>query len=267
MSSDAEELISRFEKLGFTQYEAKVYMALLDDHPASAYSISQKSGVPHSRVYDITRRLIKAGFVMLAGVNPDKYTPLAPQDFIQKLTRDHVSMISELESKLKTITFTSDFDPVWNIFNSEKALLRAQEIINEAQSKIYIGVWDNELKVLIPKLENAHKRGVKITFLIYGQETIPFGKYFYHDVENLSNILSQTRSIDIIADSSVCISGSIKPDNNTCEIVWTKNKGLVKSIEEYIIHDFYIAEIMEKFNDQISEVFGNNLSKLRALYS
>ncbi len=266
MSHNSEETIATLEKLGFTQYEAKVYLSLLSEHPASAYTISQKSSVPHSRVYDITRRLIKSGFVVLANVNPDRYSPLAPKDFIQKLTRDHVSMIGDLETSLKDVNFSSDFDPVWNIFQLDKALNKAKEIIKEAESKIYVGIWDNELILLKSELIAAKERGVNITFLIYGEEKLDCGTCFYHDVENLSNILSQARSIDIIADSSVCISGSVGTDFS-CEIVWTKNKGLVKSIEEYIIHDFYIAEIMEKFGDEIAGVFGNNLSKLREKYS
>jgi len=56
-----EKIIVYLKKLGFTEYEAKVYLALLSKHPATAYTISKASGVPHSRVYDIARRLIKKG--------------------------------------------------------------------------------------------------------------------------------------------------------------------------------------------------------------
>ena len=59
MADKIEPILNDLKDLGFTEYEAKVYLALLKNHPASAYTVSQDSGVPHSRVYDVTRRLIR----------------------------------------------------------------------------------------------------------------------------------------------------------------------------------------------------------------
>ncbi len=52
-----DTILSNLKELGFTEYEAKVYMSLINEHPLSAYNVSKNSGVPHSRVYDITRYL------------------------------------------------------------------------------------------------------------------------------------------------------------------------------------------------------------------
>ena len=42
MNRAAEQTIFYLKELGFTEYEAKVYICLLDQHPATAYTISQK---------------------------------------------------------------------------------------------------------------------------------------------------------------------------------------------------------------------------------
>ncbi len=48
MIKPVDDTIVYLEQLGLTQYEAKVYLALLSEHPATAYTISRRSGVPHS---------------------------------------------------------------------------------------------------------------------------------------------------------------------------------------------------------------------------
>ena len=49
------ELISQLAKFGFTQNEAKAYLTLLKQSPATGYEVSQHSGVPRSAIYEILR--------------------------------------------------------------------------------------------------------------------------------------------------------------------------------------------------------------------
>ena len=45
--------------LGFTEYEWRVYRALLTESPATAYRLGKASGVPLSRVYEAASRLVE----------------------------------------------------------------------------------------------------------------------------------------------------------------------------------------------------------------
>ena len=44
-------LIEDLKLAGFTEYESRTYLALLREHPATGYKISNESGVPRSMVY------------------------------------------------------------------------------------------------------------------------------------------------------------------------------------------------------------------------
>ncbi len=257
-----EDIIVHMKQLGFTEYESKVYISLLSKHPATAYTISQASGVPHSRVYDIARRLVKKGAALLYGKNPESFSPIAPTELIEKIRKDHDHFAQELAKKLKKISFTSDFDPVWNLSDREEALRITRDIIDLAKERIYIGLWDEELEELLPELTHASGRGVQIFFLIYGARKIEFGEVFYHRTEKLRRVDGLGRTIDCVVDSEYSISGSLGHGAD-CQVVWTKNQGLIKSIEGYIIHDFYLAEIQRKFGNEIENAFGKNLSALR----
>ncbi|HAK47471.1 MAG TPA: TrmB family transcriptional regulator [Spirochaeta sp.] len=249
-------------RAGFTEYEAKVYLSLLSNHPASAYSISQHSGVPHSRVYDISRRLIKKGYAVSAGSNPEVFSPLSPEELVEKIRSDNEKLTSKLKIKLESINFSADFDPVWNLHTREEALDKVVEIIAGAEKKIYIGFWSEEYPVLKDALQAAHERGVVVFMLSYGEIPVDFGQVYLHDRQFLDDLNAQGRSIDCAVDSFVCLSGILGSSGNT-KVVWSKNEGLINSIEGYIIHDFYIVEIRRAFGDRLYELFGNNLASLR----
>ena len=45
------------ENLGLTGYEIRVYLSLLDTGSMTAADISKKSGVPYSKIYEVTQQL------------------------------------------------------------------------------------------------------------------------------------------------------------------------------------------------------------------
>lgn len=258
----SDDTVQELMQAGFTEYEAKVYLSLLSNHPASAYSISQQSGVPHSRVYDISRRLITKGYAVSAGSNPEVFSPLSPDDLVEKIRSDNEKLTSQLKKKLEAIDFSADFDPVWNLHTREDALDRVKEIINAAEKKIYIGFWAEEYPVLQDELKTAFDRGVVVFMLSYGEIQADFGEVYMHDRQFLEDLNSQGRSIDCAVDSAVCLSGILGSKDDS-KVVWSKNEGLINSIEGYIIHDFYLVEIRRAFGDKVYELFGDNLSHLR----
>lgn len=51
------------QKLGLTESESKVYLALLELGPSLAGTISRKTGIHRRNIYDITERLIEKGLI------------------------------------------------------------------------------------------------------------------------------------------------------------------------------------------------------------
>src|SRR5690348_11617103 len=55
--------VGRLLALGFAEYEARVYVTLLQHGPLSGYEVSRHSGVPRPNVYPVLQRLIERGAV------------------------------------------------------------------------------------------------------------------------------------------------------------------------------------------------------------
>ncbi|MBN1883209.1 MAG: TrmB family transcriptional regulator [Deltaproteobacteria bacterium] len=277
--NELEEARFYLERLGLTQYEAKVYLALLAEHPATAYTISRHSRVPHSRVYEVARRLIAKDLVIQSDTDPERFSPIPPDDLIDKLVMDHDRAVEGLKDQLEQISFRSDFEPVWTVPGRDEAIEKAREIIATATERIYIGIWDEEMKELLDEIRGAAARGVEIVFLIYGTMRVDVGSVFYHSVDAITDRHQLGRSIDIVVDSRTALSGRLGRDardmppsgtgdgnSSSCQVVWTKNQGLINAIEGYIIHDFYLAEIYQALGDEIEDIFGKNMTDLRRRY-
>jgi HTH-type transcriptional regulator, sugar sensing transcriptional regulator len=82
---------------------------------------------------------------------------------------------------------------------------------------------------------------------------------------NTEDVNINGTTLDLVIDSNVCITGSLG-GSKPCQAVWTRNKGLIKSIEGYLTHDFFISEIGKKFGNEIDKAFGHNLEILRKKY-
>ncbi len=262
MAYSTEEMISLFKGLGITEYEAKVYLSLLSSHPASAYTISQNSGVPHSRVYDVTRRLMRREMVASTGTKPEMFSPLSPDKVIENLQSEYLSYSEELEKRLREFEFQADFDPVWNLSDRSAALEKAASMLDEAVSKVYIGLWDAELAELQPAMKSAGERGVQLFVLIYGHAKLDFGTVYHHDTEHMAGYEELGRTLDCTVDSASCITGTMGGPA-ACRVVWSQNRGLVQTIESYMKHDFYLAEITRDLGSEIEVRYGKNLRKLR----
>lgn len=257
-----DETLECLQALGFTEYEGKIYLSLLSRHPASAYTISRQSGVPHARVYDMARRLVKRGLAVSTGVKPEMFSPLAPAELVRKLRREQQLNTDHLETRLGSIRFTPDFDPVWNLPSREKALEMASDHIHDAKHKVSVGVWTEDFDFLRSALESAHERGLRVFILLYGNMKINFGTVYYHGTEHMPDLEQLGRTFDCVTDSACCITGTLG-GLLPCQVVWTRNLGLVQSIESYMAHDFYLAEISAHFGKDLDRLFGRNFGRLR----
>lgn len=90
--------MSSLNELGLSDYEASVYRTLLSSGPAAAKAVSEASGVPMGRIYDVLNDLETAGMVRSQQLGHSKrYTAVEPE---HALNRQLESKREELEAEL-----------------------------------------------------------------------------------------------------------------------------------------------------------------------
>lgn len=71
-------------EMGFSDYEAAAYLALLESGKSTANEVAKAGDIPQSRVYDILEKLEKKGFVVTQPGRPKKFGPVRPEYAIKQ---------------------------------------------------------------------------------------------------------------------------------------------------------------------------------------
>ncbi len=257
-----EVILNKMAELGFNKYEAKTYMTLLEHQEISAYEISKKSGVPQSKIYETVNKLVEDGFIIAQGENPVLYSPLPLSEFISRHKTRLQNSLSVLEEELKNLSSHPDVDYMWHLRGKDSCCEKVQEVINGAEQRLLIEVWEQEIGKIKPQLEQAAAEGVEIKTVYYGEERELPGEVFFHQLEGIGDeVEKQGRWLTAVADEEEAFFGSFSQEET--EAVWTQNKAFMVMAENFITHDIFIAEIYRNFPGQLEEKFGKNLIKLR----
>ncbi|MFW5786724.1 MAG: TrmB family transcriptional regulator [Halanaerobiales bacterium] len=265
MIKNKEEIIDTLSDLGFNKYEAEAYLILLQKGNISAYEISKKSGVPQSKIYETVKKLVERGLAVARGSNPVKYSPLPINEFLDRYKSQVEDKISYLKENLKDIDNQPQLDYMWHFDRKDQILNKASSIIKNAERKLNIEIWDEQLELLIEPLNNAEKRDVEIMIVLYGEKDCNIGQVYHHQMEGMRKEARRVgKWLTINKDGDESLFGIFSSNNHFA--VWTKNKSFMLLAENFITHDIFIAEIYKKFKKELDEEFGANLKKLRKIF-
>ena len=256
-------LLSILKSLLFTEPEARVYVSLLKNSPATSYAISENSGVPRSEIYEVLDNLIKRGDILVSPGNPQFYRALPPKSLIAARREQAQKNFSAAEKLLDQLepNETDDGD-IWNIKSRDSILQKVRECINNSRKRILLEIWSEDFKEIFTELKSAAQRGVKIIIVAYGAIVADFAEVYLRNVNDEKIDEHDGRWIVFSVDDSQIIIGTLSLDEKN-RAAWTMHSGLVVPITEGIIHDLYVAEIFKQHKDILEKSFGKNLINLR----
>ena len=236
-----EKIARKMCDLGFTQYEAKAYVSLLQQYPATRYELSKNSGVPRSAIYDVINRLESYGAVSAISANPEKYVPLPPDQFLKMLEQRYSQKIESFRNSLTDVKINIESEQLWNISGHQNLVSKAEEMIDGAQEALYISAWRSEVLQLEKKIRKAHDRGVKIVMFSFTE--IPrIGLVYSYDIEEEELEKVWDHKIVIVRDHEELLMGEV---NRKVEkkVAWTMNKAIVEIAQDYIVLDITLFGI------------------------
>ncbi len=81
--SISEQTRKSLEKIGLTGYEIKTFATLLNTGEITASDLSQKCGVPYSKIYEVLGGLVEKGWIGSDNSRPTKYFAKSPNSALQ----------------------------------------------------------------------------------------------------------------------------------------------------------------------------------------
>jgi len=248
------ESIDRLAKIGFSEYEAKAYTALLRKSPVTGYELSKLSAVPRSMIYEVLAKLAARGAVMtLHQEGATRYAPVPAAEFLDQLHREHEEVIAALKDELADLGAAPDLEYVWNIEGYENILAKAEEMIRQARECAYLAIQSDTLPALRPALEEAIGRGVRVVVYttaaldLPGAQVVvtPMSEEASERVEGLGLILTIDEEEVLISEWAT---------KARARASWTSSPLLVFIAEHHLRTDPYLPQILECLGERAAEI-------------
>ncbi|OHD63557.1 MAG: hypothetical protein A2176_07175 [Spirochaetes bacterium RBG_13_51_14] len=259
-------IIQKLMDIGYSEYEARAYVALVRSNPATAYEIARLSGIPTSKIYEVLARLADKGVVSSIDADTKKrYVPLPPDEFIEGRRNRLETTLDLLKEDLASVTAAPDASIVWNINDYNFLMEKASRMVQGARSNLLISCWHEEIDVLKERLVRKKREGVRMALVHFGNIQHQIGKIFQHPIEDTIYDEKGGRGLVIVADSREALIGTVR-EGNLVEGAWSRNGGFVTLAEDYIKHDIYVMKIVYRFDGQLKKRFGKKYAKLRDVF-
>jgi len=235
----SEETKKVLLELGLTDYETRVYLALLEKGVLTANQVSKHSGVPYSKVYETLTSLEGKGWIDTEHGRPSRYYPKAPSEAL-------AAMKLQLEDKVQTWekTIVNELEPFYErreIREKPDLWILRGELNTVAKLKEMVEKTKNELMIAAPTLPKTladaftpilmqlHNTNVKVFFMISRKAK----DWNLQKIADMAEVRVRDHMFGggVIADGreAMLFLGEDKPTL----VIWSNHLGLVQFAKEY----------------------------------
>ena len=250
----ADGPLDKLVRIGFSEYEAKAYVALLRESPVTGYQLAKLSGVPRSMIYEVLGKLTARGAAMtLRKEGSTQYAPVPAQEFLEQLHREQDALIGALADELSGLDAASDLDYVWNIEGHANIMAKAEEMIEQAGSRIYLSLLPATFPALRPVLEAAAARGVQVVIYSTEQLELPGGRVISTPVPEEVNERVEGLWLVLVVDGEEVLIGELLNENEA-RASWTGSPLFVFVAEHHMRTDLYLPRVLALLGDQAQDL-------------
>lgn len=242
------DLQTALTEIGFTEYEAKVYLALLRENPANGYQVSKKSGVPRSMVYEALGRLSTRGAVLeTIEDRATLYRPLPPEMLLDRHQKEHKRLLAELREGLQTLYTAPEEEHVWSFSGRQTVHSYATQLIREAEGELYMVLNDADLLALHETIAEADEHGAAIRTLLTGKGQLAYGETSYHS-QSESEVQELANTLIVVADNREVLIASTAGDATAST---TTNRKLVMLARQFVWMELLTQRIYARLGSDL----------------
>lgn len=266
-----KDLIHLLKRFGFTETEAKVYIALLQNGVCTGYEASKYSGVPRSKVYGALESLLNRGAIAASdGERASLYKAVPVESLVRLLRESAEDALGELSRSAARFEIPKDSERIWRLADYSVILRKCAELIDSAREEVLLQIWQEELTPTIEKSmvrQQAENRRV-LTVLYDAQERYDtrIKNIYAHGYEADKLHELGARWITITVDNREMLYASIR-SAQSAEAVFTKNASMVFFATEYVMHDAYCLRLIDKLKENVRAVFGEDMEGVRNVFA
>ncbi|MFQ5884023.1 MAG: TrmB family transcriptional regulator [Thermoplasmata archaeon] len=203
-----EDLIGKLRKVGLTEYEARAYLSLLSDNLNSASKLSEKSGVPRTKIYAVLESLRDKGWIRIYSGVPLLFRAEKTDEVIGRIREDYDDFLESIQKNLNTEAI--EMKDKFVIKKSDVGLSSLKEEIGKAKT-----VWmSNATTEFLEKMNGTFGDDAEVKAIMYpGERKTKNENIQFKDAEvkivcivknkevpSMSVILDETRTFTVVKD-------------------------------------------------------------------
>ena len=261
--TDATTLL---QELGFGDYEARAYVALLQRSPINGYELAKASGIPRANVYAVLQKLEERGAVVRSDeASGARFAPVPATELIRRLGHQVQDVLQAAQAALDTVSSSTEQAQIWTVRGYTALLEHARSLIDATRERLLVAIWPEEARSLAAPLAEAEARGVKVTTLCLTACPTPCGGC-RGQIHPYRTVLEPTsRWLVLVPDGANVLAGEVSLSEETLA-VRTHQGLLVELVSGYIRHSIALAAVLHDLGGRPDDVLGpDTYATLRAL--
>jgi HTH-type transcriptional regulator, sugar sensing transcriptional regulator len=161
------EFIHPLMELGFTELEAEVYSALLQESPATGYRVAQVTGRLPGNVYKALESLQSKGAIIIDEGSSRMCRAVPPSELLSMLRRRYLEAESRAAKALEDLHEVSEDNRVYQIRSYDQVLERARTMLADAKVTVAADIFPGPVQELRAEFEAAAARGATVAVKSY----------------------------------------------------------------------------------------------------
>jgi sugar-specific transcriptional regulator TrmB len=227
------------KELGLTGYESSVYLSLVRGGVLTASEVSERAGIPFSKVYEVLNSLEQKGWIDVERGRPARYFAKSPVEAFtiaqgrieEKVRRWERVITSELQPLYEKRELREKPD-IWILRGKKSVLMKLKEMLSEARIRVMIAIpsfADEIVEDAIPLVGELRWDDVDVQVMVT--------KELKSQVYGLMSGV-EVRGRDSMFGGGVIVDGKealllLGEEEKTSLVVWSNHTGLVKFAEDY----------------------------------
>lgn len=230
-------IVSRLRDVGFSLYEARLYVALLRGGAQNGNEVAKLANVPSSKVYAALDKLASEGVVQsFQRGSGTRFTAIAPKELITRLRKHYNAPLDFLEDTLPKVETAQMPEPFLSVAGETAVHEVARAIIGAAQKELSISCWVDDVPAIEDLLVAAEASGVSVYGMLYGEAEPPPGEWLRHGYDDIVRERVGGRLLVLAADDTEALIARI-PHTGDATAVRSRNPVMTLIVREYLHHD------------------------------
>jgi DNA-binding MarR family transcriptional regulator len=242
------------QQLGFSEYEARAYLTLLQRNPLNGYELAKVSGLPRANVYAVLQKLEDRGAVVRLDMpSGARYAPIAPADLTQRIATRFQHVLRATQQALEELTTPATSTYVWNIEGYAALIDHAHAVIDAAKESLLVAIGREEARALAESLARAESRGVTVTTLCMDECPVECGACRGTICRFCATFSTTQHWLMVVADDAEALAGEIGSDNNALA-VRTRQQIQVNLVGWYIRHSMALTAVLSDLGQRQDQI-------------